>query len=279
MIPRPDASPRNGERRLCILVLDPDPRVGEALASALRWEAQVEWAAGGVAGLITFVERKPDLVIADALLPDVSSGDLLRLLRILRPLLPIAILGEPDLRMETRRAEASTRFPKPLDLLRCLAWIHECLDQRPTYRPGSTTPQPLTDVPQQHLEIVRWVIEFIERRFREETPLAIIARSVGVSRSHLCRIFRRVTGQSLKCCLTRRRLQAAKAMLRNSKVRVQQVATAVGYRDLSHFDRVFRRLEGQTPSSYRRRCVQETRLPISHQNASANSHRNAPSPA
>lgn len=278
MDPRTDACPRNGERRLCILVLDPDPRVGEALASALRWEAQVEWTAGGVAGLITFVERKPDLVIADALLPDVSSGEFLRFLRILRPLLPIAILGEPDLRMATRGAEASILFPKPLDLKRCLAWIHEHLDQRPICRPGSTIPQPLTDVPLQHLEIVRWVLEFIERRFREGTPLATIARSVGVSRSHLCRIFRRVTGQSLKCFLTRRRLQAAKAMLRNSKVMIQQVATAVGYRDLSHFDRVFRSLEGQTPSSYRRRCVQETRLPISYQNDSANSHRNAPSP-
>ncbi|MBI2163330.1 MAG: helix-turn-helix domain-containing protein [candidate division NC10 bacterium] len=32
---------------------------------------------------------------------------------------------------------------------------------------------------------------------------------------------------------------------------IHQVACTVGYRDLGHFDRVFRRWEGQTPSRYR----------------------------
>lgn len=143
---------------------------------------------------------------------------------------------------------------------------HECLSP------------PSSDVPQQHLEIVRWVLEFIEGRFREGTPLATIARSVGVSRSHLCRIFRRVTGQSLKSFLTRRRMQAAKVMLRNPEVMIQEVAVTVGFRDISHFDRVFRRLEGQSPSSYRRQCTQGTRFPSSYQNQVANPHRNASPP-
>lgn len=109
--------------------------------------------------------------------------------------------------------------------------------------------------PIQHLEIVRRVLEFIERHHREGTRLAAIALAAGVSRSHLCRIFKRVTGLSLKRFLTRRRLQAAKALLREPGVTIHQVASRVGYRDASHFDRVFRQWEGQTPSGYRRQAI------------------------
>lgn len=109
--------------------------------------------------------------------------------------------------------------------------------------------------PARHLEIVRRVIEFIEDRFREGTPLAVAARTAGVSRSHLCRIFKRVTGVSLKRFLTRRRIQTAKALLRDRAMSIHQVACRVGFRDASHFDRVFRRWEGQTPSRYRRQVV------------------------
>ena len=139
-------------------------------------------------------------------------------------------------------------------------------------RPGSTMPQVPVEIPRRHVEIVRSVLQFIERRFRDGMPLAGIARNVGVSRSHLCRIFRRVTGLSLKRVLTRRRLQAAKAMLQDQKVTIHQVAATVGYRDTSHFDRVFRRMEGQTPSSYRRRHACQLHPSMGYQNAPLDPH-------
>jgi AraC-like DNA-binding protein len=139
--------------------------------------------------------------------------------------------------------------------------------------PGSTMPQSPVEIPQQHLEIVRSVLQFIECRFRDGMTLASIARNVGVSRSHLCRVFRRITGQSLKGVLTRRRLQAAKTMLRDQRVMIHQVAVEVGYRDMSHFDRVFRRLEGQTPSSYKRRYASQSHPSKGYQNEALSPHR------
>lgn len=110
-------------------------------------------------------------------------------------------------------------------------------------------------IPARHLEIVRRVMEFIEGRLREGLAVASIARAAGMSRSHLCRTFKQVTGVSVKRFLTRRRLQLAKALLRQRAMTIRQVAWEVGYRDLGHFDRVFRRSEGQTPSRYRRQIM------------------------
>jgi AraC-like DNA-binding protein len=83
----------------------------------------------------------------------------------------------------------------------------------------------------------------------------MIVQRAGVSRSHLSRVSKRVTGLSPKRYLTRRRLQAAKGLLRNPEAAIHQVASKVGFKDTSRFARVFRRWEGQTPSRYRRQAI------------------------
>lgn len=126
-----------------------------------------------------------------------------------------------------------------------------------------------------HLEIVRWVREVIERRYRTGTPLTVIARMGGLSRSHLSRIFKRVTGLSLKRYITRVRLEAAKGFLRTAEMKIQEVARSVGYWDASHFDRVFRKWEGQTPSAYRRNALRKA-IPVTLTAARGASSRRSP---
>ncbi len=237
-----------------VLVLDSDPRISEALSLALRRVARVERAARGMAGLILTAEEQVNVVIAQADLPDVFTSELVRLLRVLRPHLPIAVLGERQAPLAWPDEELVERFPSAFDLRRCVSWITRCIARPPGLERNEMGPC-AAEIPFQHAEIVRWVLAFVERRHRDGTRLAIIARMAGVSRSHLCRIFRRVTGESLKRFLTRRRLEESKRLLRNPALTIQQVAAAVGYRELSHFDRVFRRWEGQSPSQYRYRLL------------------------
>ena len=63
MYPKPEGGNRTGEDRRRILVVDPDPRVAEALALALRQRAQVEWATSGMAGLMMAAEQEVDLAV------------------------------------------------------------------------------------------------------------------------------------------------------------------------------------------------------------------------
>jgi AraC-like DNA-binding protein len=235
--------------------------VSEAVALVVSRQAHVLQATTGMGGLMIAAEQHVELVIVDDQLPDMSSADFLRLLYLLRPGVPVAVLGADGPSLGALGPAASAYFPEPIRLKRVLDWIAACLD-RPTppwtiAGPGVTEPRPRYEVPVQHLEIVRWVVEFIERCYQDKTRFSEVARAAGVSRSHLCRIFKRVTGLSLNRFLTRRRLQAAKVMLRNPGTPIQQVASTVGYHDPSHFNRVFRRWEGQTPSLYRRQVVRQ----------------------
>jgi DNA-binding response OmpR family regulator len=124
-----DGGSRNTGDRPLVVILDPDPRVGEALVLALRQQAQVEWVDTGMAGLRIAAESPVDLVIAETHLPDMSSRDFVHLLRVLQPHLPVAMLGAPA-RTEWGRDAADAHFPKPFDLNRFLGWIADCLTQR-----------------------------------------------------------------------------------------------------------------------------------------------------
>jgi AraC-like DNA-binding protein len=157
-------------------------------------------------------------------------------------------------------SEANGCFPEPIQMKRLLSWINGRLDQPtpPEAGPGVTSSPVGYEISVSHLEIVRSVLEFIDRSFQDRTLLPRMAEAAGVSRSHLCRVFKRVTGLSLKRFLTRRRLQAAKELLQEPGATIDQVARRVGYRDASHFDRVFRQWEGRTPSGYRRQRMLRT---------------------
>ena len=257
MHPDSESNARSGEDRPRILILDPDPRIAEALTLALRRRARVERVNSGMAALLVAGERKVDLVIAHAHVSDISSEDFLRLLRLLQPGIRAAVLGE-DLPPERfLGAKAEVYFPEPIELKRLLGWVAGCLDQPipPKAGPAVMSPPVRYEIPVQHLEMVRSVLEFIDRSYQDGTLLSGIAQGTGVSRSHLCRVFKRVTGLSLKRFLTRRRLQAAKELLQVPGATIEQVARRVGYRDASHLDRVFRQCEGRTPSGYRRQVT------------------------
>jgi len=82
--------------------------------------------------------------------------------------------------------------------------------------------------------------------------LAAVARRFGLSPYYLSRAFRRETGFTFTEYVSAVRLKEAQRLLRETDARVVDVAAAVGYRNLSHFGRAFRRFAGCSPLQYRK---------------------------
>lgn len=96
------------------------------------------------------------------------------------------------------------------------------------------------------------VQDHIEHNLGEAMSLEDLARVAGVSRFHFARQFRARTGESPMGYLLRTRVERAKALLRDSHVRVVDISAELGFADQSHFTRSFRRLVGMPPSTYAR---------------------------
>jgi len=98
---------------------------------------------------------------------------------------------------------------------------------------------------------LRRVIELLETHLDEEFSLDRLAREVGVSEFHFCRLFKKTTGFAPSRYFIRMRMEKARRLLRETTKSVINVGLDVGYSSPSHFAQIFRREVGVVPSQYR----------------------------
>ena len=98
------------------------------------------------------------------------------------------------------------------------------------------------------MEVTRTVME---RYGDSGLTLESIAAALYISKSYLCRIFRRVTGESFGDYLRRVRLEQACRLLRETELTAEQIVYACGMRDVPTFYRQFKSHVGMTPNTYR----------------------------
>lgn len=92
---------------------------------------------------------------------------------------------------------------------------------------------------------------FISSQLSEEISLSQVARAAGMSPFYFCKVFKAATGLTFTDYVARARVEHTKQRLLNPQVRVSEAAYEAGFQSLSQFNRVFRRVEGQSPSDYR----------------------------
>ena len=99
--------------------------------------------------------------------------------------------------------------------------------------------------------IVRQALDYMRAHCAEHLSLGDVADHVYVSQWHLSKLINRQTNQSFFDILGRMRMERAKALLADSGLRVHAVAEQVGYSDVAHFSKSFKRFVGMTPGEYR----------------------------
>jgi AraC-like DNA-binding protein len=97
--------------------------------------------------------------------------------------------------------------------------------------------------------------EFIRQHLRENLSLAMVARAVNTSTFYFCKQFKKITGMNFTEYVSRTRAESAKNLLLNPNLRISEIAYEVGFQSLTHFNRVFRRIVGQSPTGYRQQLA------------------------
>lgn len=99
--------------------------------------------------------------------------------------------------------------------------------------------------------VIRRAKEFIHEHQAEEISLGQVARAVNTSTFYFCKMFKKMTGINFTDYLSRVRIEKSKNLLLNPNLRVSEIAFEVGFQSLTHFNRVFKKVLGQTPTAYR----------------------------
>ncbi len=101
---------------------------------------------------------------------------------------------------------------------------------------------------------IRAARAWMREHYADEIGLADAAKAVGLSVTHFSRVFSREVGEGFVTHLQRIRIENAKRHLLCTEDPVTQIALRCGFNSPTHFDRVFRAIEGTTPSQFRLRA-------------------------
>jgi AraC family transcriptional regulator len=98
------------------------------------------------------------------------------------------------------------------------------------------------------------VLDYIDANLRDDMALADLAKLVAMSPGHFAHLFRHTTGLPPHRFVLERRIERAKALLRDTDLPITEIAQQVGCASHSHLSVMFHRDTGLTPSDYRRQA-------------------------
>ena len=101
-------------------------------------------------------------------------------------------------------------------------------------------------------EQIRELIDFINNNYQKNLSIDYLSQFMGYSKTHFMAVFKQHTGSSCTEFIIQVRLNKACDMLINTSNPVLEIATAVGFNNLSNFNRQFKRYYELTPSQYRK---------------------------
>jgi two-component system response regulator YesN len=206
-----------------------------------------------------------DLAVIEYRLPDMSGIDVMKEIKDIAPSVLVIIVtayGDEDVAVEAFRSGARDYLKKPFSISELstkidfyLALRHADQQRRKNIVPGSDTPalpgMPPCAVTHSQYHKIQQAVRFINDNYRTDICLDDVARKAGMSPAHCSRIFKKVMGLPYQDYLNGRRIMKAKNLLRTSAQNVTEIAVSLGFADPTGFGRIFKKVTGQTPSSYR----------------------------
>ena len=103
--------------------------------------------------------------------------------------------------------------------------------------------------------IIKKAVQYIEQHYAEKLTLPDVADKVYVSQWHLSKLIAKNTGQSFSDLLNGVRIAKAKELLADPALKVWEVSDAVGFADVTHFSRIFKKMENMSANEYRNKQI------------------------
>lgn len=258
------------------VIIDDEPIIVEGLTKGLSWEKNNCIVAGsatnGEEGIKLIRATKPDILITDISMPRLDGLTMIAALKSEFPDMQITILtGYREFDYARKAIELGvTRFllkpSKFAELEEAIEVMTEKLGAE-IDRSGfgllkdadgadadafSTDDQGEdTDNSKASSFIVNNALEYMREHYNEKLRLSDVADIVYVSQWHLSKLLNKNTGKSFFELLNAIRIEQAILLLRNPGLRISDIAEQVGFQDLAHFSRVFKKSEGMSANEYR----------------------------
>ena len=109
------------------------------------------------------------------------------------------------------------------------------------------------------------LFEHVRQHYAEQISIAQATQLVRMSQAQFMKVFKQVSGITIVAHVTRVRIMNGLRLLRETELKIAEIAVTCGFSDQSYFDRRFRQFFGKSPRQFRRELVasQNTAAPQS----------------
>jgi two-component system response regulator YesN len=230
-----------------ILIVDDDLDFREELRDCLQGYTVIE-AVNGIQALA--ILKKPnviDLVLLDAVMPQLSGVEVLRELKKIKPDLAIIMLtgqSSKDIAIDALKGRADDYIEKPINISKFLETIQSTIAAKALkgfkYTHGIRAK-------------VEQARQFVKRNFDKKVTLEDVAGQVCLSPKYFSRVFKEISGQGFNEYRLSIKSDQACELLKNSDHTVTEIAHRLGYQNLESFIRMFEKIMKTSPTQYRQK--------------------------
>jgi signal transduction histidine kinase/DNA-binding response OmpR family regulator len=241
-----------------VLVVEDNDELRHFIKESLHRTYKIIEAKNGEEGIKNAIHYVPDLIVSDWMMPGTTGIDLCLTLKSHEvtnhiPIMLLTAKAGQDARLEGLETGADDYLTKPFDLQELSVRVKNLIAQRKVMRekfmhPGTLGYQTVRveSVEDKFLKRLQEVIE--DSLGNAHFSIDDLAEDLGMSRIQLYRKCNALTQKSPKELLQHYRLERAADLLRQRAGNVSEVAYQVGYENLSHFAKSFRKHFGRLPS-------------------------------
>jgi two-component system response regulator YesN len=239
-----------------VVLIDDESIILGGLQRVMPWREYdcevVATASDGLEGIAVVRETRPDILFTDIRMPNMDGLSMIAAFKSMFPRLQIAVLtAHRDFEYAQRALNLGvTRFIlKPSKMDELIEALREMIAR------ASAAPE--VDEKPKDAEheagsfVVQLAKEYIRNHCMDRIHLQDVASHVYVSQWHLSKLINRYTGQTFNELLNEQRIERAKELLLNPSLKVYAIAEILGFSDVAHFSKTYKKLTGKTPGEYR----------------------------
>jgi len=251
-----------GNHRLTMVIAEDDEEIREYLESELSQNYDVRGCENGRDALAEILRSKPDIIISDVMMPEMDGNTLCSKLKSNPstnhiPVILLTAKNRDEDKLEGLETGADAYIVKPfnMDILRRtiinLLNSHRLL--RLKYGRNDELEEQVEEIkmksPDEKL-LERVMLTINKHLDDSDLSVDVVADEVGISRVHLHRKMKELTGQTPHDFIRNIRLKQAANLLANQGMNVTEVMYACGFSNSASFSTVFKKFYGMSPRDY-----------------------------
>jgi YesN/AraC family two-component response regulator len=252
-----------------VVIIDDEPIIVEGISRMISWDQfdcrLVATANDGKEGADVIREYRPHIVITDIAMPDIDGLTMIAGLKSEFPNMEVSILtGYRNFDYARKALNLGlTRFllkPSSMEELEEAIQIMVNNLKAKKIIPEQDAKENEEDSRLDNEAsnfIVNNAMNYIEQNYSHKITLCEVAEKTYVSQWHLSKLLNRTMGQNFSEILNNIRIKEAQKLLREPALRIGDIAEIVGFVDMAHFSRVFKKNMGISANEYRNTISQK----------------------